>query len=37
MVGWLHCFGPEMRQTIMVAEHVAEVASHFMVARKQRE
>jgi hypothetical protein len=35
---WLHCFGPEAKQNIVV-EWVCgvEEAAHFTVARKQRE
>jgi hypothetical protein len=32
-VSWIHCFGPEARQNIMVAEK----AAHFVMAKKQRE
>jgi hypothetical protein len=37
MVCWFHYFGPEVRQNIMLAEHVREVAAYLMVARKQKE
>jgi hypothetical protein len=35
-VGWLYCFEPLLRKSIMVTEHMPEEAAHLTVVKKPR-